>query len=218
MAFVQGSGCDSARLRPKVEATARALVANRRTTRVVVDWPFDEARNVDIMGRPSPIVAALEVNAPQSELPNLAKSIQRGLGGTCAADLYLVHERRLWDTRRTWQLGSPSPASKTFNTQVRKAGLSHAEFDATWAGPHAELALGWRRASGQTEGHYVQNVVITQLGQNQPAIDGIGEGDSSNATTDRARELRMQTAAHAQTFADMSKSSAFVAREVILKD
>jgi hypothetical protein len=218
MAFVQASDCDLARLRPKLDATAKALVANRRTTRVVLDWPFDEARNVDVMGRPSPIIAAVEVTAPGAALPTLAGFVQRSIAATCPVDVYFVNERRLMVTRRTWQLGTPSPGSKTFNTQVRKAGLSLAEFNATWAGPHADLALGWRRASGATEGHYVQNLVLTQLGKTPPSIDGVGEGDAAGATTDRARELRMQTAAHAQTFADMSKSSAFVAREVILKD
>jgi hypothetical protein len=218
MALVQAKGCDAAALQPKLEATDKSLVANSQTTRVVVDRPFDEAHNLDMMGRPSPIIAAVEVGAAGAALPALAEFVQRSVSAVCPVDVYLVAERRLMDTKRTWPLGSPSPASKTLNTQVRKPGTSLAQFDATWAGPHAELALGWRKAAGQTEGHYVQNLVLEKLGANPPTIDGIGEGDSANATNDRARELRMQTAQHAQTFSDMSKSDAFVAREYILKD
>jgi hypothetical protein len=193
------------------------MADDRRTTRVSIDRPADTERNLDLMGKPSPFVAAVEVSATASALPALAHRLEHRIGSECAADIYLVHERRLLTTRRTWPPGEPSPASKTLITLVRKPGLSFDAFDHEWAGPHAQLSLAWRAARGG-DGHYVQNLVVGHIGGNTPPLDGIGEAEGPGTPTPQEREARIKTAAHAKTFQDMGHSAMFVAREVILKD
>lgn len=217
IALVGASNCDKAWLAGKLDATARAMARDHRTTHVSIDHPADPERNLDLMGRPSPFVAAVEVGAQPSALEALARRLQTTLGNGCPVTIYLVHERRLMTTRRTWSLGEPSPASKTLVTLVRKAGVSFADFDREWTGPHADLALGWRTARGG-DGHYVQNLVLRRLGDG-PDIDGIGESEGpGGAPSPEEREARARTAAHAATFQDLGRSSMFVARETILKD
>lgn len=217
IALVKSTGCDWASLAPRLDAAGKAVVADRRATRVSIDRPADAERNLDLMGKPSPFLAAVEVSAPPSILPTLARRIGRSLGSTCGAAFYLVHERRLMTTPRTWPLGEPSPASKTLVTLIRKSGLSFETFDQEWAGPHARLSLEWRAARGG-DGHYVQNLVVGRLGRDAPPLDGIGEAEGPGTPTQQEREARMKTAAHARTFQDMEHSSMFIAREVILKD
>jgi hypothetical protein len=149
----------------------------------------------------------------------LGRGVERSLGKVCATGIYLVHERRLMTMPRTWPLGQPSPTSKTLVTLNRKPGLSFEAFDREWAGPHAELALGWRTARGGN-GHYVQNLVVGTIGRDTPPLDGIGEseGPGTSPPSQQEREARVRTAAHAQTFQDVASSTMFVAREVILKD
>jgi hypothetical protein len=217
MALLQSTGCDWAKLAPRLDATGRKLADDPRTIRVSIDRPADVERNLDLMGKSSPFLAALEVSARASTLPALARRVQHSLGSECAADIYLVHERRLLTTPRTWPLGEPSPASKTLVTLVRKPGLSFDAFDGEWAGPHAQLSLEWRAARGGN-GHYVQNLVVGHIGRNTLPLDGIGEAEGPGTPTPQEREARIKTAAHARTFQDMEHSSMFVAREVILKD
>jgi hypothetical protein len=215
--LVQSSGCNWAKLAPRLDAVGREMADNRRTIRVSIDRPADAERNLDLMGKPSPFVAAVEVSARASALSALARHVQRGLGSECGADLYLVHERRLLTTPRTWTLGEPSPASKTLVTLIRKPGLSFTDFDHAWAGPHAQLSLAWRAARGGN-GHYVQNLIVGHVGRTTPPLDGIGEAEGPGRPTSQEREARIKTAAHAKTFQDMEHTSMFVAREVILKD
>lgn len=214
--LVQSSGCDWANLAPHLDAAGKIMAADKRTTRVSIDRPADAERNLDLMGKPSPFIAAIEVSAPASALPALAQRIGRSLGTACSAAIYLVYERRLMTTPRTWPLGEPSPVSKTLVTLIRKPGLSFEAFDQEWAGPHARLSLEWRAARGG-DGHYVQNLVVGRLGQAAP-LDGIGEAEGPGTPTPQEREARMKTAAHARTFQDMDHASMFIAREVILKD
>lgn len=217
IALVQSEGCDWTNLAPRLDAAGKALAADRRTTRVSIDRPADAELNLDLMGKPSAFIAAVEVSAPAAALPALAKRIGRSLGPTCSPAMYLVHERRLMTTPRTWPLGEPSPASKTLVTLIRKPGLSFEAFDQEWAGPHARFSLEWRAARGGN-GHYVQNLVVERLQQGIPPLDGIGEAEGPGTPTPQEREARMKTAAHARTFQDMDHASMFVAREVILKD
>jgi hypothetical protein len=217
--LMRASGCDLAQLAPRLDAAGKAMAVDRRTLRVSIDRPADAARNLDLMGKPSPFAAALEVSAPASALPALARRVGRSIGTACPIGIYLVHERRLLTTPRTWPLGQPSPASKTFVTLNRKSGITFEQFDHEWAGPHAELALGWRKARGGN-GHYVQNLVVGTIGPATPPLDGIGEseGPGTSPPSQQEREARVKTAAHAQTFQDLSNSTMFVARETILKD
>jgi hypothetical protein len=217
--LVRAAGCDMAQLAPRLDAAGKAMAADRRTQRVGIDRPADPVRNLDLMGKPSPFAAALEVSAPASALPALARRLERSLGSACPAGIYLVHERRLMATPRTWPLNQPSPATKTLVTLNRKQGLSFEQFDREWAGPHAELALAWRAARGGS-GHYVQNLVVGTIGSATPPLDGIGESEGPGTTppSQQEREARVRTAAHAQTFQDLASSTMFVAREVILKD
>lgn len=218
IALVQASGCDMARLRPRLEAAGRAMREDRRTRRVSIDWPADAVRNLDLLGRLSPFAAAIEVSAGRSVLAGLAHRIRLALGSGCRVGFYRVHERRLMTTSRSWPLGDPSPASKTLVTLNRKAGLSLEDFDREWAGPHARLALAWRAARGG-DGHYVQNLIVGTIGRDTPPLDGIGESEGpGGAPSAQEREARVQTAAHAATFQDVAGSTMFVARETILKD
>lgn len=217
IALVRAEGCDPFALGRALPALADKLAHDRRTNRVVIDWPAEPVRNLDLMGRPSPFVAALEVSAGKRVLARFGKQVTRQLGGVCPTDIYLVHERRLMTTPRSWPLGTPSPDSKVFNTLIRNDGLSHESFEAQWSGPHAELALGWRRLRGG-EGHYVQNPVVGSVGAVSQAYDGIGEGegDGGAAASDQIREARLNTAAHARTFHHAGPM--FVVRETVLKD
>jgi hypothetical protein len=217
IALVQSAGCDMVQLRPRMEAATKALVADRRTTRVVVDWPADAARNLDVLGRPSPVTAALEVTAAPADLTAVAEGVERSLGGTCKVAAYLVHGRIFVSSPRTWPLGEPTPGTKLFNMLVRKEGLSLADFDQAWGGPHAKLALSWREAGHVTGGHYVQNIVVGQVGD-APRLDGIGEGEGPHPAGDAERAARMKAAQQTAAFVDMGKSTMFHAREIILKD
>jgi hypothetical protein len=215
--LVPGANCDPARLDPKLNAVAKAMVSNKATTRVVVDRPADRTQNLDMMGKPSPLIAALEVLAPPAALHHLAEHIESALAPVCAANVYLVFERPLLVPTRAWPLGQRSPDPKVISTQIRKDGLSLEQFDATWSGPHAQLALAWRREAGITNGHYVQNLVLAHVPDDAPEIDGIGEGERGATVNPPAQQIRMQTAAHAQTFSDVARSQMMIAQEVILK-
>lgn len=216
--LVPGS-CDWATLSPRLDRLGTLLSDDRRTTRVSIDRPADAERNLDLMGRPSPFLAAIEVSARSSALRGLSGTIGHGLGAECPVNLYLVHERRLLTTPRTWALGSPAPTSKTLVTLRRKQGLSFEGFDREWASPHAELALSWRKARGG-DSHYVQNLVVGTLGRGTPPLDGIGESEGPAVTqpSEIERKARIETAKHAQTFQDSSSSQMFVTRETLLKD
>jgi hypothetical protein len=216
IALVPAASCDTVQLRQKMAAATDEVVKDARVSRAVVDWPADPNKNLDLMGRPSPIAAALELSAREPALSSLAERVQREL--PCHVSVYLVHERPFVVSPRTWPLGEPSPQVKVLSMLVRKQGLSRQEFDATWGGPHAELALSWRKDGGATGGHYVQNLVINRIGDDAPALDGIGEGEGPRAVSEREREARMKTAQHAQTFEDTSKMTMFVARETVFKD
>jgi len=217
--LVRAEGCEFARLKATLASAGRAMVRDSRTTRVVVDWPVDPVHNPDMMGNPSPIIAALEISATQAIMGELAGKVRRKLARACPSDIYLVHERRLLTTPRSWKLGKASPETKVLVTMARIPGISLAEFVGEWGGGHAELALAWRRARGGA-GHYVQNIVVEAVGEGTPELDGIGEieGPGTRTVSDDERKARMQTAAHARSFQDMDNSAMFVAREVILKD
>lgn len=217
--LVPAQGCDFATLEPRLAKAGKAMVRNRRTTRVIVDWPADPSRNLDLMGIASPFIAALEVSAELAVLGRLAAKLRRKLEKACPVDLYLVEERRLMTTPRSWKLGEASSRIKVLTTVNRKQGLLRAEFLREWVGTHAELSLGWRRARGG-DGHYVQNIVTQSLGGGTPELDGIGEieGQATGSVSDEERQARIQSAAHAPSFLDMEQNSMFRAREVILKD
>lgn len=218
IALVPSSGCDMAQFRPRIEAAGQALSRDRRTSRVSIDWPAEPMRNLDLMGRPSPFAAAVEVSGAQGALTGIGRRLQSALVASCPVAIYRVHERRLMTTPRTWPLGEPSPASKTLVTLNRKPGLSFDVFDHEWSVTHAALALGWRKARGG-DGHYVQNLVVGTVGNATPPLDGIGEAEGpGGGSSPQEREARIQTAAHAATFQDQKNSAMFVAREVILKD
>jgi hypothetical protein len=217
IALVGASGCEVTRLDARLDTAGHAMARDRRITRVSIDHPADPDRNLDLMGRPSPFAAAVEVSAPSSVLRKLGHRLRSALGRDCPVAVYLVYERRLMTTPRSWPLGHPSPTTKTLVTLERKSGVSFDTFDEEWAGPHAELALGWR-AARRGDGHYVQNLVVGRIGD-APAIDGIGESEGPGAAPGpEEREARARTAAHAATFQNLASSQMFVARETVIKD
>jgi hypothetical protein len=216
--LVQSEGCDLAQLKPRLGASGVALAADRHTSRVIIDWPADAERNLDLMGRPSPVLAAIEVNAKEPKLRTMAARVRRDLGTGCHVGFYLVSERRLLTLPRTWPLGGASPGSKILNLLVRKEGLTLEQFDAEWAGPHAKLALSWREEGDGETGRYAQNLVVGRIGEDGPLLDGIGEGEGPGMANDRQREARMKAAEHSRSFINMQKAAMFNAREVILKD
>jgi hypothetical protein len=218
IALVQSEGCDTAQLRPRMETAGRQLADDAKSTRVIIDWPLRPEHNVDQLGRASPIVAVLEVAADQSALTGFANVVRRTLGSACRSDIYLVYERRLLTSPRTWKLGEPSPQPKTFSTLVRKEGLSREEFNQTWGGPHAEIALSWRTANHESGGHYIQNLVLSHIGDYAPPLDGIGEGGGPGTASPEELKARMKAAVHSQTFVDMSQMKIFIAQETVLKD
>jgi len=219
IALVSSQGCEWATLSPRLDNVAQVLRDDRRTTRVSIDRPADPERNLDLAGRPSPFIAAIEASAPSFALRGLGRELRRGLGAECSVAVYLVHERRLLTTPRTWPLGEPAPTSKALVVSRRKPGLSVTAFDREWAGPHAELALAWRRARGG-DGHYVQNLVVGSLGGDAPPADGIGESEGPGAgpPDPQERQARMRTAAHSRAFQAEGSSRMFIARETVLKD
>lgn len=218
IAFVDASGCNIERLRPVLGDAASRAVQNPGSIRVVINWPADPERNLDLMGRPSPFVAALEVSADTRSLGRIARRIERQIRRTCPIDTYLVREQRFLTQTRIWQLGEPSPDIKVLTTLVRKEGLSRDEFQSEWSGPHSEMALSWRRDQSDQNGRYVQNLVMGRIGKDTPAIDGIGEGGGPGAVSDAQRAARMKTAEHTRMFMDVAATRMFLAQEVILKD
>lgn len=217
--MIPAQGCDFVKLETRLAKAAKAMVRNRRTTRVIVDWPADPERNLDMMGNASPFIAALEVLAEPSALARLADKARRKLEKACPVDTYFAQERRLMTTPRSWKLGETSPRIKVLTTVIRKQGLPRAEFLSEWGDKHAELSLGWRKARGG-DGHYVQNIIVGSLGDETPELDGIGEIEvpGSGPVTEDERQARMESAAHARSFQDMEQISMFLGREVILKD
>lgn len=224
IALVRADGCELDKLKPRVNAAGAKLVHNKATTRVEVDWPANPDKNVDLLGRPSPYIAALEATAPSSALRGITKDLERALGKECRVDIYSVHERRLAAPSRTWPLGQPSPGVKSLMTLVRKDGLSLEQFNAEWEGPHAAMAM-----SNRPEGdRYIQNLVLARSNDDTPALDGIGEaGGPGGATPNSELTKEAQTAAaaarlksmeHAKTFLNMGKLQMFSAQETILKD
>jgi hypothetical protein len=217
IALVRAGGCDAAQLHQEMEATTKSLVADPRAMRVVVNWPVDPVRNLDLMGRPSPVAAALETTAAPADLTAIADRVAHDLDRACKTDVYLVRTRAYVTTPRTWPLGEASPGSKLFTMLTRKDGLSLADFDAVWSGPHAKLALSWREVGHVKDGRYVQNLVVSRVGDTAP-LDGIGEGEGPHAGSPAETEARMKTAQHAPSFMNMAKSAMFHAKEYILKD
>ena len=215
--LVRAEDCDRPALERALPRIADKLARDHRTSRVAIDWPADAARNLDLMGNPSPFAAALEVSAKQSALARIGSRVRRRLADACPADVYLVHERRLMTTPRTWPLGTPSPDTKVLVTLFRKDGLTREEFDSEWSGPHAGLALGWRRPRGGN-GHYVQNLVVGTAGSVATRYDGIGEaeGNESGPASEEIRLRRIDTAAHARIF--HTTGPMYVVRETIVKD
>lgn len=218
IALVPAAGCELARLTPALGGLAHQMARDRRTNRVVLDWPADTERNLDLMGRPSPFLAALEVNAPASDVAALARRMEHHIGKTCPVEVYLVRETRLLTLTRSWKLGEPSPGTKLLTTLVRKPGTSHDTFVDEWTGPHAALALSWREGRKDNEGRYAQNRVVGSVSPDAPSIDGIGEGEGSGQPGPGEREARMKAAAHSASFMDMAATRMFLSRETILKD
>lgn len=218
IALFSAEGCDDRNLRPKLNSMASELARKKSTTRVSVDLPADPERNLDLLGRASPFAAALEVSAAPGNLGELARYVSAGIAPACKADVYLVAERRLITTPRSWPVGTPAPQTKTLVTLKRKPGVSADTFVQEWTGPHATLALAWRQERGGA-GHYVQNLVRGEIGADVASIDGIGESEGpGDAPGQEERAARVRTAAHAATFQDLAATQMLVAREVILKD
>ncbi|MBU6269314.1 MAG: hypothetical protein KGN34_17335 [Sphingomonadales bacterium] len=216
--LVAADGCPLAQLGPRLDRAARRLAGNRHATRIVLDLPADPLHNADPLGRPSPIVATVEVSAPTASLPALALRTRGAMPAPCRSAAYFVHERRYLSNPRHGTLGEPSPAIKTITTLIRKDGTNAAAFDREWGGPHAQLTLAARKAAGEHGSHYVQNLVVGRADAASPALDGIGEGGSDGTGGIVATADRMMIAAHAATFTDMARSTMFVARETIVKD
>jgi hypothetical protein len=69
IAFVRAGTCDAARLEAKLAAAGEALVRDRATSFVAVDVAAFPENNIDMLGNPSPYVAAVEWSAPAQAIP-----------------------------------------------------------------------------------------------------------------------------------------------------
>jgi hypothetical protein len=199
LAFVRADGCRWEAIKPKVDAAGQALVKDKATTWVAVDPPANPERNVDMMGKPSPYIAAVEANAAASALPRLIKKVSGALGTQCRVDVYSIYESRLINPQRTWQLREPSPGGKGFITFLRAEGITQEGLNSIWGGPHAELILSNRDRATQAgqpprgEGfRYVRNIVLARASKDSPAIDGIAEtgGGAPLAPEETARRAQ----------------------------
>lgn len=223
LVLIPAATCPIERLRPRLDAVGRKLVHDRRIARLVFNYPADPERNLDMLGRPSSTVAIVEVSAIRhSPILPIASKVARDVSAICPTAAYLAHERRYLSNIRTWPLDTVSPGLKQFTLLTRRADISIEKFDREWGGPHADLSLGWRRASGEKGAHYVQNLIVGTIGSTVPALDGIGEGGGATAGTPEERKApsadRLKTAQHAQTFIQMDRSTMFTAKEFIFKD
>lgn len=243
IAFVRSDGCQLEAIKPQVNAAGEALVKDKATTAVVVDLPANPDRNVSMLGKPSPYIAAVEANAAPSALPGMIKKLRRALGTACRVDVYSIHEGRLITPKRTWQLGEPSPIGKGFITFLRADGISLQSLDSIWGGPHAQLILSNRDQAAQSgqplQGEsylYIRNVVVARASLDSPAIDGIAEtGGVAIGASAEALARPAQVAARAQggtppalnrnqesakrfMSLDINKINMFSAQEIILKD
>jgi hypothetical protein len=212
IAFVRAEGCQFEAIKPKVNAAGEAFVKDKATTWVAVDLPANPDRNVSMLGKPSPYLAAVEANAATSALPGLIKKVRAALGTQCQVDVYSIREGRLISPKRTWQLGEPSPVGKGFITFLRADGISLQTLDSIWGGPHAELILSNRDRAAQTgqplQGEsylYIRNVVVGRASEDSPVIDGIAEtggvGAGASAQEVARRAQTLQAASQTQAAA-----------------
>jgi hypothetical protein len=237
IAFVRTDDCQLEAIKPRVNAAGEALVKDKTTTWVAVDLPANPGRNVSMLGKPSPYIAAVEADAATSALPRLTKQVRRALGTQCHVDVYSIHEGRVITPGRTWKLGEPSPVGKGFITFYRADGISLKTLDTIWGGPHAELILSNRdRAvqSGQPlQGEsylYIRNVVVGRADKSSPSIDGIAEtggsvdrpGSGPSAAPAQGgpppAANRNQESARRFMRVDIHRIEMFSVEEVILKD
>lgn len=85
------------------------------------------------------------------------------------------HPARAWLVRevipmayeQTWRSGEPSPGPRRVSTVHRRPGMTRADFERYWCGPHTAVA----RSYTVPVWHYVQNIVIEPLGHSSD-LDG----------------------------------------------
>ena len=72
---------------------------------------------------------------------------------------WLVSEHVPLAYDRTWPSGDPSPGVRMISSIHRRQGMSRADFQAYWLGPHTEVAQSYTIPVW----HYNQNIVIESL-------------------------------------------------------
>ena len=76
-----------------------------------------------------------------------------------SARAWLVEEHIPVEYERTWASGEPSPGVRLISSIHRRDGMSRAEFEDYWLGPHTEVARSYTVAVW----HYNQNIVVEPL-------------------------------------------------------
>jgi hypothetical protein len=231
IAFVRAENCQLGPSWPRIDAASKSLVRDKSTSWVAVNVSADPEKNLNAMGVAAPFLAAVEAKAPAAALPGLIARVRKTLGTSCKIDIYTIGERTVQPFARTWELGQTTPTSKVFWTAVRKDGLSLAQFNDEWAGPHAAFAMANRARDAKLAppprgARYIQNVVLGKDDAGSPDVDGIVEDVRGQrlgpqlveATRQALDDPQDESTRHSKTFLDMSKVRQWIATEIILKD
>ena len=169
MTLSRADRCSFESVRPEVDTLSESWRNNAATTRVIVNRPFEEVVHSGVAGQISAFLAALEVVASPSAVPQLAAQAEKAFIRPCRADGYRMKERLLRALDKTWDTGDPSPGVKMILRVVKKLEFSATAFAARWS-DHARIAL----ANPVKTLQYVQNVVVAR-NDGAPDIVGIGE-------------------------------------------
>ena len=117
----------------------------------------------------------------------------------------------------TWPSGEPSPGVRMISTVHRRSGMSPADFEAYWLGPHTEVA----RSYTVPVWHYSQNVVVEALSPD----DGSGpdgfvgmhfrSGEAMRARWQDHPEEAARGARDAAAFMEVDRSVSLTAIETV---
>jgi hypothetical protein len=117
--------------------------------------------------------------------------------------------------RRTWASGVPSPGLRMISSIHRRSGISRAQFERHWSGPHTVVAKGYTIPVW----NYVQNMVVEALGHDSPEDGFVGMHFRSSADlqarwTDYPEEAA-RGSRDAAEFMDAERSISFIGVETV---
>jgi hypothetical protein len=140
------------------------------------------------------------------------------LGAAVRLHAYLVSERLARRHVEDWPVGTPTPGVRFVALMVRKAELSHEEFDAYWRDVHSPIAL----AHFIQVRPYSQNTVVERLTGASAPLDGIAAEHFDSPSYSRDRMLRhpveyLRGIRSATRFLELGRTDGEVMTETVLE-